>query len=167
MVRWQNKLLPFIFETKELSYTEIEYHLGEIEKAREVGKKMLERLKMLQKLREKIDSDSSGQELSGMISSTDVQELSKRIEETIVSCTTLHDALLSQQAVIALKGITSLQDALNPIQKPTASLRELEVFNAQVAITDFSASFRELEAEYVRVRSEEDVGQQINKMLEQ
>jgi hypothetical protein len=97
---------------------------------------------------------------------TDIKELYNRIEETIASITKLNDALLTQQAVIALKGVSPLNDALNPVQKPTASLRELEVFNVQVAITDFSSSFKELEAEYMRVKSEEAVGKHVNQLLE-
>ena len=166
IVRWQNKLAPLIFETDDLSYEEIDKRLIAIEKARIDGKQMLERLQNLQKLRARIGSTSSVQELSRIGSFTDAQELSNRIEETIASCTKLHDALLSQQAVIALKGVTPLKDALTPTEKPMGSLRELEVFNIQVAITDFSSSFKELEAEYVRVQSEDDVGQQISQMIE-
>jgi hypothetical protein len=166
MVRWQNALAPLIFETGDLSYKEIDKRLIAIEKERIAGKQLNEKLQNLQTLRAKIDSTSNAQEISKGGSFNDTQELSSRIEQTLASCTKLHDALLSQQAVVALRGVTPLKDAMTATQRPMGSLRELEVFNIQVAITEFSSSFRELEAEYVRVQSEEDVGRQLNQMIQ-
>ncbi len=48
----------------------------------------------------------------------------------------------------------------------TAGKRDVEVFNAQVAITDFSHSFAELEAEYTRLQSEGDVAREIGRILQ-
>lgn len=42
---------------------------------------------------------------------------------------------------------------------------ESEVFNTQVALTDFSASFDELESEYVRLQTEEDVAGRVSEII--
>jgi len=45
------------------------------------------------------------------------------------------------------------------------AIRKSEVFNIQIAITDFSASFDELESEYMRVQTEEGVAQQVSEII--
>jgi hypothetical protein len=96
----------------------------------------------------------------------DSEDLSRRLDETLASCKKVHDGLVSRQAVLALKGMSPLKDAMSPVSSPTSERREMEVFNIQVAITDFSTSFEELESEYARLQSEEDVTQEISHILE-
>jgi len=95
----------------------------------------------------------------------DIEELSQRLSEIQESMRKLRDALVGRQAVLALKGITPLDDALAPVSPPVAAIRESEVFNIQVAITDFSTSFDELEFEYMRVQTEEDVAQKVSEII--
>ncbi len=64
------------------------------------------------------------------------------------------------------KGCDACQRCRELVPNRTAERREIEIFNIQVAITDFSSSFDELEAEYARLQSEEDVAQQIGHILE-
>jgi len=149
-VRLQNKLAPLIYDTDRLSYEQIDGHLKIVEdaqtKAVTLGKQLDEQRKVLG-------------------NAPEIAELSERIAEIRESIRKLCDALVGQQAVLALKGITPLDDALNPISPPMAAIRESEVFNMQVAITDFSTSFDELESEYARVQSEEDVAQKVNEII--
>jgi hypothetical protein len=150
MVRLQNKLAPFIYDTGKLSYEQIDGHLKVVEEAQTkavgLGKQLNEQRQVLGSVRE-------------------IEELSQRLAEIQESTGKLRDALVGQQAVLALKDITPLDDALTPILPPMAAIRESEVFNMQVAITDFSASFDELESEYVRVQSEEEVAQKVNEII--
>lgn len=67
---------------------------------------------------------------------------------------------------MALQGVSPVREALSPASYPTAGKLEGEVFNAQVAITDFSSSFAELEAEYTRLQGEDDVAREIGRILE-
>ncbi len=149
-VRLQNKLAPFIRDTSEFSYDQISAHLETIEKALNSAVRLGERL------------DEQRRVLGSV---TDIEELSQRLSEIQQSMHILRDALVGQQAVLALKGITPLDDALTTVARPVAAVRETEVFNIQVAITDFSTSFAELESEYVRVQSEEDVAQGVSEIM--
>jgi hypothetical protein len=150
MVRLQNGLAPFIYDTDRLSYEEIDVHLKIVEDAQTKAVKLGKQL------------DGHRQVLGSV---PEIDELSQRLHDIQESTGRLRDALVGQQAVLALKGITPLDDALNPISPPIAAIRESEVFNMQVAITDFSASFNELESEYVRVQTEEDVGQKVSEIM--
>jgi hypothetical protein len=78
--------------------------------------------------------------------------------------TKLHDALVGRQAVLALEEVGPLDEALAPVAAQLAGGSEAEVFNIQVAITDFSNSFAELESEYLRVQAEEDVVKQLKQL---
>lgn len=151
LVRWQNKLAPLISNLDRLTYEQNQSRLKAIDVALESGDKMRGKL---------------AKQRATLGSTPDMKELSTRLDEVLTSCRKVHDALVGRQAVLALKGVTPLKDSLHPVASPTAGIRELEVFNAQVAITDFSSSFEELEAEYIRVQSEEDLGQQISQILE-
>ena len=149
-VRLQNKLAPLIYDTNRFSYDQIDAHLKTIERAQdntvELGEQLDEQRRVLG-------------------SATDIEELSQRLSEIQESTHKLREALVGQQAVLALKGITPLDEALSPVSPPVAAIRDIEVFNIQVAITDFSASFDELESEYVRVQTEEDVAQKVSEII--
>lgn len=149
-VRLQNRLTPFIYDTLGFSYEDIDAHLKTIERAQSNAVKLGEQL------------DEQRRVLG---SETDIEELSQRLSEIQQSMRKLLDTLVGRQAVLALKGITPLDDALSPISKPLAAIRETEVFNIQVAITDFSTSFDELESEYVRLQTEEDAAEKVTEII--
>ena len=77
----------------------------------------------------------------------------------------LHEAFLGRQAVLALQDINPVEDAVTPVLPPIKALKESDVFNIQVAITDFSDSFKELESEYMRVQAEEDIAKQVDNII--
>jgi hypothetical protein len=81
-----------------------------------------------------------------------------QIEDTEESCNKIREALLSQQATRALRGISPIEDTLKlPSSKEIAYA--VDTFNIQSTLTDFSESFEELENEYRRVQSESEVSQ--------
>ena len=81
-----------------------------------------------------------------------------QIGETEDSCDKIREALLSQQATRALRGISPIEDTLKmPNSKEIA--HAVETFNIQSTLTDFSESFEELENEYRRVQTESEVSQ--------
>ncbi len=67
--------------------------------------------------------------------------------------------------MLALQDVKPLDDALNPVLAPVEAIKESEVFNIQVAITDFSSSFKELESEYIRVQADEDIAKQVDRII--
>ena len=149
-VRLQNRIAPVIHNVASLSYEQIDARLKTIDEAQTAALKLGEELE-------------KQRSILGNLS--EIEEMSPRLSEIQESMRKLHDALVGRQAVLALKGITPLADALTPVSPPMTAFRESEVFNIQVAITDFSASFDELEAEYVRVQSEEDVAQKVSEII--
>ncbi|HYG08772.1 MAG TPA: hypothetical protein VD835_02245, partial [Pyrinomonadaceae bacterium] len=96
----------------------------------------------------------------------DLEELSRRVNETSESYRKMHDGLVARQAVLALKGVSPLEDVASAPPASVTGRREMEVFNIQTAITDFSSSFKEFEAEYARLRSEDEVAEEMNRITE-
>lgn len=149
-VRLQNMIAPFIYNTDRFSFEQIDAHLKTIEDAENGAGELTRKL------------DEQRGVLGGV---SEIEELARRLSEIQESMGKLRDALVGRQAVLALQGITPLEEALTPLSSPVAAIRESEIFNIQVAITDFSASFDELESEYIRVQSEEDVAQRIGEIF--
>jgi len=151
LVRWQNRLAPMLYGWEGLNYEQNEARLKALETKRTIGSeieaKVAEYLKVL--------GDTP-----------EVRELSKRLGETIASYNNVHEGLVARQAVLALQGVSPVREALSPASYPTGGKREGEVFNAQAAITDFSSSFVELEAEYARLQGEEEVARDVRRILE-
>ncbi len=151
LVRWQNRLAPLLYGWEGLGYEQNEARLKALETTRATGSEIRSKLLEYKKTLGAIP---------------DVKELEGRLEETLASYRKVHEGLVARQAVLALQGVSPVREALSPASYPMAGKREGEVFNAQVAITDFSSSFAELEAEYTRLQSEGDVAQEIGRILE-
>lgn len=149
-VRWQNSLNPLFYGWESLNYERTERRLRALDKANSKGVFLQDRLM---------------QESKSIGDTSDFRELEVRIEETLASCKRVHDGLVGRQAVLALKGLSPLEEAAMSIPSPTAELRATEVFNSEVALTDFSTSFEELESEYARLQSEGEVAQEIRRLL--
>jgi len=150
VVRLQNRVAPLVYSIDTLSYAEID--------------NQLEVTRVCQQQLDNIRGDlQKQQEMLG--DASELAELLQRVGDFERSLKTLQDAFVGQQAVLALKGISPLEDAVAPISAPILALRKSEIFNIQVAITDFSSSFRELESEYARIQAEEDVSLKIGNIM--
>ncbi len=134
-VRWQNRLAPFLYGLEELNEAQCENRLREVEAARKVGDELRARL---------------SKQAAALGAPDEAEELGRKVEETLGSAAKIHEALLARQAVLTLRELGPAADALEAPLRDEGALREVEVFNIQVAITDFSASLEELEAEYAR-----------------
>jgi hypothetical protein len=150
LVREQNKLAPVLTDLHSLNYEQLDIHIKNFDDA---GRRF-----------KKLQTDAT-EHRSVLGTSPDLKDLIDRTTEVLQSNQQLRDALLGRQAVLVLQGVTALKDVTQPVAKPLMAIRELEVFNSQVAITDFSESFDELEAEYARVQAEEDVAQQVSDIM--
>lgn len=83
-----------------------------------------------------------------------------QIADTEESCEKIREALVSQQATRALRGISPIEDTLKmPSSEEIA--HAVDTFNIQSTLTDFSESFEELENEYQRVRSESEISEEL------
>lgn len=151
LVRWQNRLAPLLYGWEGLSYEQNEARLKTLEATRKLGSEIEAKVAEYRK---------------ALGDTAEVRELRQRLEETLDSYGKVHEGMVARQAVLALQGVSPVREALSPASYPTAGKLEGEVFNAQVAITDFSSSFAELEAEYTRLQGEGDVAQEIGRILE-
>lgn len=150
MVRLQNRLAPLIHAADDISYEQIDARLKAIEDEQKSVKPLDAKLNEQRRV---------------LGSAPDVEELSQRLSGIEDSMRKLHEAFVGRQAVLSLRGISPLDDALVTVSPPVAAIRESEVFNTQVALTDFSASFDELESEYMRLQTEEDVAGRVSEII--
>ena len=142
LVRWQNTLEPLAADWETLTHESCNYRLRQLEHSRDRGESFL-------------------REWEG-VDLTDLPEGARcveRLRQALDTCDKLREALIVQQAAIAVKGIAPMDDALHPSLLPSEGLKSLDIFNARAAIGEFSSAFGELEAEYARLRSEEELAE--------
>jgi hypothetical protein len=82
----------------------------------------------------------------------------KNLDETSESCEKLWEALLSKQALFALKDVQPINEIGNILHAEELA-HASETFNLQTKLTDFSESFDELEAEYKRLTADDEISQ--------
>ncbi len=146
LVRWQNSLAPLLYDADDLSYEQLDARLKQLERARFAGKQWLEEFRA--------HSAPLGETI-------EVKHLRERATDLIVSINTLHESYVARQAADALKGITVFDDATIANSSIANLLHASDAFNIHVAITDFSASFDELEMEYARLQSESEISKRL------
>lgn len=142
LVRWQNTLEPLAADWEGLTHEECNHRLRLLEASRERGQTFLK--------------DWEGVDLTDL---PEGQRCISRLRQALETCEKLREALIVQQAALAVKGIAPMDEALQPALAPAESLKSLDVFNARAAIGEFSSAFNELEAEYSRLRSEEEMAE--------
>ncbi len=82
----------------------------------------------------------------------------KNLDETSQSCEKLWEALLSKQALFALKDVQPTNE-IGTILHAEELAHATETFNLQAKLTDFSESFDELEDEYKRLTADDEITQ--------
>jgi hypothetical protein len=142
LVRWQNTLEPLYSDWESLTHDACNQRLRQLEVAQERGAVFL--------------TDWEGVDISDL---PEAERCLDRLREALAACDQLREALIVQQAALAVKGIAPMDDALNPHLAPAAALQSLDAFNARASLGEFTAAFDELEAEYSRLRSEEELAE--------
>ena len=142
LVRWQNTLEPLAADWETLTHESCNHRLRLLEAARDRGQQYL--------------SDWEGVDLTDL---PEGQRCVRRLRDALATCDKLREALIVQQAALAVKGIAPLDEMLQPALMPSETLKSLDIFNARAAIGEFSSAFGELEAEYARLRSEEELAE--------
>lgn len=141
LVRWQNSLEPLAADWEALDHETCGQRLRQLEVAQAKGAQYLADW-------EGIDSDLP-----------EAQRCIDRLRRALEACDELREALIVQQAALAVKGIAPVDEALSPSLAPLEALQQMDAFNARVALGEFSKAFDELEAEYSRLRSEEELAE--------
>ena len=142
LVRWQNTLEPLAADWEMLTHESVNHRLRLLEAARDRGNAYLK--------------EWEGVDLTHI---TEGARCVDRLRNAIDTCDKVREALIVQQAALVVKGIGPVDETLQPALAPTESLRNLDVFSARAAIGEFSTAFSELEAEYARLRSEEELAE--------
>lgn len=142
LVRWQNTLEPLAADWESLTHEACNHRLRLLENARERGQQYL--------------ADWEGVDLTDL---PEGKRCVQRLRDALAACDKLREALIVQQAALAVKGIAPMDEALQPALMPNDTLKSLDIFNARASIGEFSSAFGELEAEYARLRSEEELAE--------
>jgi hypothetical protein len=142
LVRWQNTLEPLAADWEALTHETVNHRLRLLEAARERGEDFLK--------------EWAGVDLTEL---PEGARCVQRLRQALETCEKLREALIVQQAALAVKGIAPMDEALQPTLAPSEAMKSLDVFNARAAIGEFSSAFGELEAEYARLRSEEELAE--------
>jgi hypothetical protein len=142
LVRLQNKILPYLLYLDRLDETITKEGIFNSDNTmREIGK-----------LRESLSNNFPRKVEAERV------EFLKNLDETSQSCEKLWEALLSKQALFALKDVQPTNE-IGQILHAEELAHATETFNLQAKLTDFSESFDELEAEYKRLTADDEITQ--------
>lgn len=139
LVRWQNRLEPLYSDWETLTHESCNQRLRQLELARGEGERYVAAW-----------NDVDLTELP------EAQRCLTKLRDTLGACDKLREALIVQQATLAVKGIAPIEETLQSAM-PGASLKSLDLFSARASLGEFNKAFDELESEYSRLRSEEEM----------
>lgn len=143
LVRWQNALEPLAADWESLTHETCNQRVRQLERLQEQGNRYL--------------SDWEGVDLTEL---PEARRCLERLRKALETCDQLREALIVEQARLAVRGIAPVEDALNAAQSTSgAALHALDVFNARAALGEFETAFDELEAEYNRLKSEDELAE--------
>ncbi|MCX6369141.1 MAG: hypothetical protein NTX57_20880 [Armatimonadetes bacterium] len=144
LVRWQNALEPLAADWDALTHEACNQRLRQLERLRVQGQQYLD--------------DWEGVDLTDL---PEARRCLERLRNALESCDQLREALIVEQARLAVQGIAPVDDALTAtLGTNNTALHAMEVFNARAALGEFESAFDELEAEYNRLRSEDELAEQ-------
>ena len=141
LIRWQNRLDPVAADWETLTHEECASRLKRLDEVQQEGKQYLK--------------EWEGVDLTEL---PEAQRCLDRLRAALTACDQVREQLIVQQATLALKGIAPADEVLSDhVTQP--SLQNLDAFNARAALGEFSTAFDELEAEYARLRSDEELAE--------
>lgn len=147
LVRLQNSVLPYLDGMHRLDEFQIENGIVESEMVTEEINRIRHNLTSYDAI------DFPKETLP------DKEGFLDQLKETENSCEQLREVLLTRQAARTLRDIQPVEESLKlPPAKDLA--RQIETFNIEVTLIDFSESFDELEREYKRLKADDEISQQ-------
>ncbi len=142
LVRWTNALEPLAADWDDLTHELCNQRLRQLDSLRRRGEQFVSEW-------DSVDLDELP-EASRCLS---------RLRHALSACDKLHEALIVQQAALAVRGIAPVDDTLTAPLAPLDGLSAMDAFNARAALGEFNKAFDELEGEYSRLRSEEELAE--------
>ena len=148
LVRLQNSVTPYLFGLHGLNEPETEHGLAAVENTKQ----------KIDKIRQNTTLHGGAEFPERVLPEKEI--FLSQLEETEESCEKLREVLLSRQATRALRDIQPIDENLN-LPGAKDLVHTAESFNIQTTLTDFSESFEELESEYRRLKTEDEVGEKL------
>lgn len=153
LVRLQNKLTPFLFNTERRSFEQTEKKLQTIKSTTaKIGK-----------IRKEL-ADKSTSDLSSCISA-ERKDFLAELAETEASGQQLEQELIRRQSFNVVANVSLLAENLEKDLSANNLTRELTAFNIRTKLTDFSTAFDKLEIEYEQLKSKSDISNEFGTNL--
>ncbi len=140
LVRWQNRLDPLTADWQALDHEECGRRLQSLDSVQADGRVYL--------------GQWDGVDLTEL---PEAQRCLGRLRAAHDSCERLREQLIVQAATLALRGVDPAEESLSAPVAP--DLGAIDSFNARASLGEFSSAFDELEHEYQRLQSEEELAE--------
>ncbi len=139
LIRWYNMLKPLTVSVEKMTYDVVNARVKNMDTIMAQGTGMLRKWSESPRLNQ-------------------VQQLCiQRLKKGLDTCEQVRRDILSQKAALAVQGLSPLDEQLQPAPSVTASLEDLDAFNELPDLGEFTSGFTALEAEYFRLKGEEEV----------
>ena len=149
LLRLQNYALPFLDDLSSFNFEQTDTALQNINSI----------LLQVGNLKSKILS-SVYEEVADEVL-PEKENLLSQLDETHSSGEKLRETIITKQAAHTLQGFEPIRDSANQISIGQNLAEKIETFNIQTTLTDFSEAFDKLESEYQRLKTENEIGQNL------
>ena len=141
LVRWQNHLDPLASDWEGLDHEECARRLQRLGELQAEGRAYLDQWE--------------GVDLSEL---PEARRCLDRLRAALGACDQLRERLIVHQATLAIQGIDPAEEALDaPVS--TAGGSALDTFQARADLGEFASAFDDLEDEYQRLRTEQELAE--------
>lgn len=137
LFKLQNKLLPFIYEINDENLIVTDYQTESIKRARQTADDISQRLV----------------ELAVDLDITEIRKVMSRQSEIQKSVDVLLDYFLYKEAVSTLRKVKLNEADTNSEIFLEDAVRQFDIFNFQVEVTDFYSSLQELEHQFLKIQA--------------
>ena len=141
LIRWQNKIEAIAYGSDNITYQQVSVRIRELTPIIEEGRGHLERLK----------EDEAAETREG-------EDTIANLTASLQNTEDLYDALIAQQAKLAILGISPIESKERKIGEVDKNLSDI---SSRAAASRFSSSLTELEAEFDRIQAEEELTKEI------
>lgn len=145
LIRWYNTLKPLSEEMRSLTYDICDVRVKGVTETITNGTEMLQTWKNTPNL------------------TRAHQQCIIRLRKALNTCEQVRQDLLSHKAALAVQGLSPLDEQSQSAPAVLKSLEELDVFSILPDIGEFTSGLNALEAEYFRLKGEEEVYREFEK----
>jgi hypothetical protein len=141
LLRWSNMLRPVVEDWNQVTYEQCQVGLQELTQISDRGSALLQHWKS-------VASDALAE-----------KQCIARLQEALAAIQKLQEAMQAKQIALTVQGISRFDDETDMLLSRADSLGELAIFTTLSDLRLFSSSFQELEDEYFRLKSEEEISE--------